>query len=279
MSSTVILENSFLATMKDPNDPAMLKQNAIHTTEGASRYGFGGALVGGVTLYGWCIPSILQAMGIEWLDHGWIHVMFRRPTYPGTQVQFIVTKDDEGTHHFVATKDDGEACLRGTLGLGKAHWLDTLQLSNNLNPDPVLDNREFLTIDNAPVGEDLRTFAFEISEEYANETGVDAGDIQGLFTGEDPLVHPSLIARQMMPLLAHSYDYGHPAIHVSSHVQNFKRAEAGQTFILTGHFVETYEKRGHHYAICDGALFDASGTEIARIRHTNIYKVAQQNAT
>jgi len=40
--------------------------------------------------------------------------------------------------------------------------------------------------------------------------------------------------------------------------------------------IEAYEKNGHHYAVVDGDLFDESGKEIARIRHTNIFKVAKK---
>jgi len=52
----------------------------------------------------------------------------------------------------------------------------------------------------------------------------------GLFTGVEQLVHPSVIARHMITSLGHSYHYGNPAIHASSHIQNYSRARAGQTF-------------------------------------------------
>lgn len=276
MAETLVASRDFVATMRDPEDPDMQKRNAIHTTSGAARFGFQGALVGGVTLYGWCIPTILEAFSERWLDEGWVHVMFRRPTYPDTRLSVSITKDDDGTHHLLATNEDGEACLRGTVGIGDAAWLDQFVLSQDRTPVPPLDEREYLTMDIAPVGKDLRTFGFHVSDEEAREIGEQAGDVDGLFTGDQPLVHPSIIARQMMPLLQHSYDYGHPSIHVSSHIQNIKRARAGQDFVLTGHFLETYEKRGHHYAVFDGDLFDSAGDEIARIRHTNIYKVAER---
>ena len=276
MAETLIVEREFVATMRDPEDPDMQQRNAIHTTSGAARYGFEGALVGGVTLYGWCVPTILEAFGEDWLDRGWIHLLFRRPTYPDTRLRVSIARDDDGVNQLLALNEDGEACLRGTLGLGDAPWLDQFQLSARRAPDPALADRPWLTIDNAPVGQDLRTLAYTITEDDARLTAAQLGDVDGLFGGDRPLVHPSVIARHMINLLAHSYNYGHPSIHASSHIQHLARVPAGQQLTLTGHFVETYERRGHHYAVIDGALLDAAGTEVARLRHTNIYKVAER---
>lgn len=276
MPDTLVAAQQFTAIMKDQNDPEMMKRNKIHTADGGSAYGFSGALIGGVTIYGWCIPAILEAMGEDWLDRGWIYIQFRRPTYPDEQVRVEITKDEGGLHHLEATKDNGEVCLRAELGMGEASWLGDFVLSERRTADPVLEQREWLTLENAPVGQDIRTFSYTITEDDARQLGNEQIQPMELFTGDQPLVHPSVIARHMISLLAHSYDYGNPSIHASSHIQNFSRARAGQTFTLTGHMIEAYEKNGHHYSVVDGDLFDESGTEIARIRHTNIFKVAKK---
>ena len=276
MSDTLVTTQTFTAFMKDHNDPDMMKRNKIHTADGGSAYGFQGALIGGVTIYGWCIPAILDAMGEDWLDRGWIYIQFRRPTYPDEQVKVEITQDDTGLHHLEATKDNGEVCLRAELGMGEAPWLKDFNLSKKMEADPKTEDLEWLTLDNAPVGQDIRTLAYTITKDEARALGNEQIQPMELFTGDEPLVHPSVIARHMITLLAHSYHYGNPAIHASSHIQNFSRAVAGQTFTLTGHMVDAYEKNGHHYAVVDGDLFDESGKEIARIRHTNIFKVAKK---
>jgi hypothetical protein len=63
---------------------------------------------------------------------------------------------------------------------------------------------------------------------------------------------------------------------VSTHIQHFGRVEAGQELRLTGHFVNAYEQKGHHYSVFDGTIIDAANKELARIRHTNIIKVAKK---
>jgi len=96
--------------------------------------------------------------------------------------------------------------------------------------DPKTEDLEWLTLENAPVGQDIRTLAYTVTEDDARTLGNEQIQPMELFTGVEPLVHPSVIARHMITLLGHSYHYGNPAIHASSHIQNYSRARAGQTF-------------------------------------------------
>ncbi|HXH23455.1 MAG TPA: hypothetical protein VNN10_15660, partial [Dehalococcoidia bacterium] len=77
-------ERRITAFMEDPDN--MNISNVIHANQGARQYGYRAALVGGVTVYGWTVPAILQALGPRWLSDGWIDVSFRRPTYPGDEM-------------------------------------------------------------------------------------------------------------------------------------------------------------------------------------------------
>lgn len=275
-ATTEIIENRFTAWMDNPNDPTI--SNKIHAADGAREYGFQAALVGGVTVYGWCVPTILQAAGEGWLDHGWAEVNFRRPTYPGDEMTVRATPESDGSWGFVAEKQGGEVCVRGHFGLGDAPWIDMFELSTRLPADPALEQREWLTMDNAPVGKDLRTLPLDISGDEAREIAQkQLRETNPLFVGETPLLHPSTIARHMMTLLAYSVDYGKPSIHVSSHIQNLKRVPTGTPLAFTGHYVKAWADR-HHYGAFDGNLVSADGaTEYARIRHTNIFKVAKKD--
>ncbi|MBA4180748.1 MAG: hypothetical protein C0506_09190 [Anaerolinea sp.] len=262
--------------MENPNDPTL--RNAIHAADGARQYGYQAALVGGVTVYGWCVPTILEAAGEAWLDSGWAEVHFRRPTYPGDEMSVRANLEGE-TWSLSADKAGGETCVRGQFGLGEAPWLGLLERSSRLAGDPEPAEREWLTLENAPIGKDLLTLPLNISADEARQTATkQLRETNPLFIGDRPLIHPSTIARQMMTLLAYSLDYGRPSIHVSTHIQHLARVESGQFLLLTGHFVSAYEQKGHHYAIFDGTLINGAGTELARIRHTNIFKVAKRES-
>src|ERR1700759_3158188 len=94
VARTNMSQGEFTATMEDPDDPEMFERNRIHTTEGAREYGFKGAFVGGVTLYAWGVPTIVEALGDAWVDEGWVNIRFRRPVYPGAQIKVAVTAQD-----------------------------------------------------------------------------------------------------------------------------------------------------------------------------------------
>jgi hypothetical protein len=250
--------------------------NVIHSTDGAKEYGYTAALVGGVTVYGWATPSIVEALGEAWLEHGWAEIAFRHPTYPGDELTVRVEPGDGDTWSLRMTKPDGIDAVAGTLGRGDAAWLgglhDTARRTAEARP-PTLPR---LTMDVAPVGRDLRPMAVSASVEEMREYALGKQrSTDPRFVGERPLIHPGFIAARMTPLLHHSYDYG-PAIHARSHIQHVARAESGQTITVAGHFVETYERKGHHYGVIDGTILAADGRLLTRIRHTTIYEVAKR---
>jgi hypothetical protein len=277
--TTGMTEGEFIATMDDPDDPDMFERNRIHTNAGAQEYGFKGAFVGGVTLYAWCVPTVMDALGDEWLDHGWVTIRFRRPVYPGAHIRVRVTpKDDSGAHVFEALQDDGEASIVGEVGLGTAPWLGGLRETPFSRPDPDGGERPFLTLENAPVGQPLRSYRYGQHTPAPPTAGPSLAQIVELDTPAGAVLHPTTLARQMISLLAGSYDYGHPAIHVSSHIQNFARIPADQDVVLCGTFVDAFERNGHHQAVIDADLYSLGGKRLARQRHTNIFKVRRASA-
>jgi hypothetical protein len=272
-----VVENRFTAWMDNPNDPTI--NNKIHAADGAKEYGYRAALVGGVTVYGWCVPTILEALGESWLDRGWVEVNFRRPTYPGDEMTISAAHNDDAWV-LTAKNQAGEPCITGSAGLGDAPWLGMLELSQRLAPDPEPNPRPQLTLENAPIGKDILTRRFAVSVDDAHAYARNKmRSHDPLWRGEQPFVHPSMFALQMITHLNYCYEYGRPSIHASSHIQHLARARAGQEFTLTGHFIDAYERRGHHYAVFDGDFIAEDGTEVARIRHTNIIKVAKRESS
>ena len=250
--------------------------NPIHSTEVAAQYGFKAALVGGVTVYGWTVPAILDALGESWLDDGWVDVNFRRPVYPGDEMTATVSPDGAGGHTLEMTNAAGERCLVGAAGRGTAPWLDELRLPERRAAELRPASRPSLTLEIAPVGQDLRPMAVRLSLEdaitYALEKQADASP---RWTGAEARIHPGWTASKMTPMLHHSYDYA-PAIHTRSQIQHLAPARPGQELTFAGHFREAFERNGHHYGVIDGVMLSESGAELARLRHTTIFRVAKR---
>src|SRR5262245_18450825 len=57
--------------------------NRIHDDATARQHGYAGALVAGVTIYGYLARVAVEAWGIEWLRHGAASVRFARPVHDG----------------------------------------------------------------------------------------------------------------------------------------------------------------------------------------------------
>ena len=137
--------------------------NIIHSTAGAAQFGYAGPLVGGVTVYGWAAPALVEALGEAWLDHGWSDFRLRRPVYPGDEITTRVSRNDEGGYEFTMAKQTGEVCIAGTVGLGDAAWLGELAMPQRREPVPPSDPTTLMTPETLPLGEDMPPMAVPIS--------------------------------------------------------------------------------------------------------------------
>ncbi|MEX1022929.1 MAG: hypothetical protein WD058_07255 [Dehalococcoidia bacterium] len=264
------------ATLDTPDEREAIG-NEIHSTDGARDYGYQAALVGGATVFGWATPAILDALGEGWLARGWAEAALRRPTYPGEDLSITVAPEgDAWTLHI--TGPDGHDRISGSTGLGDAPWLADVQPPPLRAADAPLDDLSHLTMEVAPVGQEIRALGGVLSEEEAREYArTRERATEPMFMGARPLLHPGWVAMRPIRVLHHSYHYG-PAIHAKSHIQFLAPAHAGGELVTTARFVEAYERKGHHYAVIDCSTFDAEGREVVRQRHTNIFGVAKRPA-
>jgi len=252
-------------------------RNPIHSTSFARRYGFRGALVGGVTVWGWATPAILEAAGEGWLDRGWADFAFRHPTYPGDRLTIRVRPEGErgdGTFSVTMTNRDGVECVVATVGLGDAPWLGELQTPSRLAAGPAPRPKPPLLLERARPGEDLVPKAFPMSAEDARAYMRESQRTDDArFTGERPRLHPGWIAGRVEELLRHNYALP-SSMHTRSRVQHLAPAYAGQTVTAAARLIEAYERKGHHFGVFDCVIAGEDGTELARIRHWTIFRIA-----
>lgn len=263
------VERRFEAFLDGVDSPDI--SNPIHSTEVAQAFGFKAALVGGVTVWGWCARAVIEALGERWLEDGWADVHFRQPVYPGDSLTIRVASGAQ-PRAFEVANQEGEVCLRGQAGLGNAPWLGELTDSPWRTAEPAPTELPALTLESAPAGSELRPMAvpYQLTDAttYASEKQRDAAPP---WVGPGARIHPGWIATRMTPLLKHSFAYG-PSIHTRTQVQHLAPAFAGQTVTVAGRFIRAYERKGHHVAELDGILLAESGREVARLRHTTIFR-------
>lgn len=247
--------------------------NPIHSTAVAAQYGFRAALVGGVTVYGWLTPVILEVLGERWLTDGWADVRFRKPVYPGDALTARCEASADGAARVAMVNAEGVACIEGEAGNGTAAWAPGFHSPTRRTAEARPAELPHLTMETAPAGKDLRPMLVPWSLDDARAWALEKQrDGSERWTAESALVHPGWIAARMTPLLHHSFDYG-PSIHTRSQIQHLAPAPAGQAFTVAGHFIQAYEEKGHQYAELDGVLLAEGGQELARMRHTTIFRI------
>lgn len=251
--------------------------NPIHSTEVARQFGFKAALVGGVTVWGWATPAILEALGEGWLDRGWADFTFRQPTYPGDALTIRVEPGSEiapGASSVRMSNQDGVDCVLATVGLGDAPWIDEYVTPERTEAAPPPSPLPALRLDDAPVGRDWVPAGALITADEAREYARRSQRSEDrLFTGERPRLHPGWIAGRAERLLRHNWSIPQ-SIHTRTRVQHLAPAYAGQQITTSARLLEVYERRAHHIAHFDCVIMGEDGAPLARLGHWTIFRVA-----
>lgn len=275
MSAAQRIEHSVEAYLSNEDSPDI--SNPIHSSEVAARYGFSDALVGGVTVWGWATPTILEALGDGWLDHGWAEFSFRQPTYPGDRLTTVAEPDADATSgvwSVVMTNQDGVDCVHGTVGLGDGPWIDEFATPDRMTAAPSPDPQPALTLEDAPVGEDWTPAVEATTVDSAREFAMQRQrSSDPRFVGEAPRLHPAWTAGWAERLLRHQFAIP-SSMHTRSWVQHLAPIEAGSTVTGGARLLDAFERRAHHFANFDVLLRDAEDRELARLRHWTVFRIA-----
>lgn len=259
-----------------PHEDSPTIPNPIHSTEIARRFGFERALVGGVTVWGWATPVILEALGEGWLDHGWAEFAFRRPTYPGDDVAILAVPDAEqpGAWTVTMTNQDGVECVHGTVGLGDGPWIDAFTTPVRTAGEPAPDPLPSLELEHARLGEDWAPMTVPFPPEEAREFARHAQRTEDeRFTGERLRIHPAWLAGRAERVLRHNFAIP-SSMHTRSRVQHLAPAYAGDPVTSSACLLAAYERRGHHFVDYDVLVRAADGRDLARLRHTTAFRIA-----
>ena len=275
MTSAQRIEHRVDAYLSNEDSPDI--SNPIHSTEVAARYGFSGALVGGVTVWGWATSTVLEALGEGWLDHGWAEFAFRQPTFPGDRLSIVAEPSDEGPEGAWSVgmiNQEGVLCVRATVGLGDGPWIDEFVTPARMTAAPSPEPRPPLILDDAPVGEAWTPTSETITPESMREFATEHQHSDDpRFVGEDPAVHPAWTAGWAERLLRHNWSIP-SSMHTRSRVQHLRRIDPNSTVTGGAHLLAAYERRAHHFAEFDVLLRDEGGADLARLRHTTIFRIA-----
>ena len=251
--------------------------NRIHDDAGARQLGYAGALVAGVTIYGYLARLVVETLGVEWLRRGTATVRFTRPVYDGdllTLTGRIVGRSGRGEAGEVVAEIEGRSPrgdVAASLTAGLA-WGGPV-----LGADPGGYPRAPLPV--SPAAATAETLArldplgapvLLLDPMVLAQAAADLDDPSPGYRGPGAVAHPGLLLRQANRALSENVVLG-PWIHVSSDVAHCDLARAGDRLETRGRVTRVYERKGRGWVDLDLLLVAGGSRPIARVRHTAIY--------
>jgi hypothetical protein len=243
----------------------------VHSDLGAAKYGFKKALVFAVSVYGWSVPMVIEALGERWVSDGWTDIRFRRPVHHGDVVMATVTTDGDGRATLEVVRDGGDVVTAAELGVGTAPWAADFHRSP-LGPavDPP-DPKPLITRETAPVGQALPILRFE--------PGWGPEGTEPITLGGREVVNPATLASRMSGYGRAVFSYtDNTSLDVRRHVQHMDLIAADEPLTVAGFMRASYERRGNDYAEYDGTVYGGDGRLVALVRHTVVVRVAPRPA-
>jgi hypothetical protein len=243
----------------------------------ARRHGYKAGLVPGVTLYAYMSRSLVEFLGVDWLNRGFAEVEFHHPAYEGEELRIA--------GHLASITKEGALCIEyrteNPQGLACATGMAQLPM-HRPQPEPTLDDypagqkklKRIIALDSLKTGEHLTPITSEFDRkthwEYCEKTVRDHLPIY------QQLVHPGWLLARADQILTANYDLP-PWIHVSSAVQNYHAQEQECLVETRGCVLERFEHRGNHFIVLDIAFF-AERRCLTTVRHTAIFRIAPKVA-
>lgn len=264
------LARRVVAFLDNEDDPAAIA-NPVHSTEIARQLGFAGPLVGGVTVWGWAVPAIIDALGESWLDRGWASFRFRQPVYPGDALRIELAPEGNDARMLQMANEARVDCVVGAVGLGEGPALADFVGPRRLTPEVSPEPRPELRIDPALVGLDWAPMAVSAEPEamraYVRQSHRSADP---RFAGDRPRLHPAWLAARAEALMRHNFAIP-SSIHTRSEVELLAPAWAGGEVVVGGRCVALYERKGRPFVEFDCLVRGRDGGDLARMRHTTIF--------
>ena len=153
-------------------------KGTIHDDEEASRHGFRRAIVGGTGVAQAMMPAIVELLGPDWIEGGWLSVKFVGPVYPDEKVREVAEPTADPEIIDVRVEDEeGRIAAVGRVGMGREEpWHD----------DQVGSRGADQAFPDLPIGYAFEDVRFSIGEEAISRICDTAGDPTPWFREDSP---------------------------------------------------------------------------------------------
>ena len=253
---------------------AQTSENRIHSDETAAKYGFKGALVSGVNVFGYLTQPLVRHYKQQWLTQGIMDVVFLKPAYENNLITIrtedVGSESSQRNHHTYAFNEDE------TLVAKLESWLpDQLPPINDiafLRREPEQLDRSEIAWGLIVLNEPTPAFLWQPTA-ADNESKVEIQrDQSNIYAGDSGLLHPFFILNACNKALMRQFIL--PAwIHTGSRLTLRKPLRVGQAIEVRAVPIEKWERKGHQFIKLYISMW--TDDEVAlEVEHTAIFSIA-----
>ena len=241
-------------------------ENRIHSDDVAQKYGFKGALVPGVALYGHLTRPLAERFGRDFLSRSIAALRLIKPAYDGDRLRIDLSGDD-GQH--LAECRNAEGTLLADLRVHMPGELPPPETPLSLSKRAKRRGRVEINWAVVEEGEPYPAWDWEINAAENQRFREQIADVLELY---DAHVHPHAILSIANQALTREFVM--PAwIHTASEVRHRQALRVGDSVAVRAVPLEKWRRRGHEFVrlYIDVHRNQALTTEMF---HTAIFKVA-----
>lgn len=240
-------------------------ENRMHSDEMANRYGFQGALVPGVAIYGHLIKPLVDHHGSSWLNDSCVEVRLIKPSYHGDALAIEWPGVGEDV---VATNQRGE--LVSIIATRSPEEISNEPGELGLLGDIKVPGRPDIAWENVRVGEVFSPWAIQLSLEENQRYCDEIGDDDALYQDH---IHPHYLLSLANQALMQEYVM--PAwIHAKSKITHRSALLVADEVVLRSVVTDRSERKGHQF-IAIHLTFWRGDKVAVDIEHHAIFRIAE----
>ena len=250
-----------------------VSENRMHSDEVAQRFGFKGALVPGVAIYGHLTLPFVDQLGVEWLSSSHDAVRLIKPAYHDDALTLDLSSlqgADDGATQLVQCHN-AEGTLLAELRSQAARPLaDAATATNALTNSTKTQGRPEITWETVTPLEPFNRWQYTVS---AEENARYASEIADTLPVYQEYAHPHHMLSLANQVLMREYEM--PAwIHVGSETLRHAAVRVGDVLDIQAVPTEKWERKGHQFIRLWIGYWRAD-VLVTEMQHTAIFKVAE----
>lgn len=242
-------------------------ENKIHSDDIARRYGFRGALVPGVAVYGYMTYPLVEQLGEAWLAHATSSVRLLKPAYEGDALE-VAMSEEEGRRVVRCHNAEGTLLAELTSDTTDVPGAEDQALLYAPPKDP---ERVEMCWETVVEGQPFNPWHWQVTED-GNRTFTERVD------DDLPIYRTAAHPHWMLGIAnrALTREYVMPAwIHVGSEIRHHALLKVGDTVEVRAVPLEKWERKGHQFVKLYLAYVRGSDEITTELFHTAIFRVAE----